>query len=315
MSHPLFTIAIPAFKSSYLGECIESVLNQSYKDFELLIIDDCSPEDLKSIVLKYEDARIRYYRNEKGFGAVNVVGNWNKCLEYANGEFIICIGDDDKLKPCCLEEYKRLIDRYPEKNVFHGWTEIIDEKSNFLEITSIRPETESVYSMIWHRWEGRQQFIGDFCFKRAKLITNGGFYYLPLAWGSDDITSVIAATPNGVANTRQLVFQYRKNRFSISTGKEVNIRDKVQALCLEETWFANYLTGEPEDEIDKLFKMSLVNKLSNHYKKRKIGYITNDISKKVMSITYWLRNNKVYDLDKRDLIKPLIVGIWNFLRK
>ena len=104
MSHPLFTIAIPAFKSSYLGECIESVLNQSYKDFELLIIDDCSPEDLKSIVLKYEDARIRYYRNEKGFGAVNVVGNWNKCLEYAKGDFIICMGDDDKLKPNFLAD-------------------------------------------------------------------------------------------------------------------------------------------------------------------------------------------------------------------
>ena len=98
-----FSITIPAYKAKYLNECIDSILAQTYKDFELVIVNDASPEDLDSIVNQYIDSRIRYYVNEKNCGAINVVDNWNKCLEYAKGEFIICMGDDDKLMPNCLE--------------------------------------------------------------------------------------------------------------------------------------------------------------------------------------------------------------------
>ena len=132
---PYFSILIPAFKVSYLKECIESILAQIYKNFEVIIVDDASPYDICSIVSQFNDERIRYYRNEVGFGAYNVVGNWNKCLGFATGDYVICMGDDDKLKPCCLEEYKRLIEKYPQKAVYHGWTEIIDENSKFMEMT------------------------------------------------------------------------------------------------------------------------------------------------------------------------------------
>lgn len=100
---PYFSILIPAFKVSYLKECIESILAQIYKNFEVIIVDDASPYDICSIVSQFNDERIRYYRNEVGFGAYNVVGNWNKCLGFATGDYVICMGDDDKLKPCCLE--------------------------------------------------------------------------------------------------------------------------------------------------------------------------------------------------------------------
>lgn len=310
----LFSILIPAYKAKYLKECINSVLSQSYELFELIIVDDNSPENLSSIVKQYSDNRIHYYRNNVGFGAYNVVGNWNKCLEYAIGDYVICIGDDDKLMPCCLDEYKKIIEKYPEKKVYHGWTEIIDENSNFMEITSVRPETESVYSMIWHRWMGRQQFIGDFCFDRIALLKNGGFYMLPLAWGSDDITAVIAATNYGIANTTQLVFQYRKNRFSISTGDNVNIRDKIYSLCLEELWFSDFLKNEPNNYEDRLFKESLVNMISDHYKKRKKGYLTKDMTCHLSSFFYWNKKKKDYGFTIGDLIMALLLGVWTIIK-
>ena len=86
-----FTIAIPAYKKEYLEEAIRSVMAQSFADFELLILDDDSPNDLQSIVCKFNDKRIRYYRNERNVGALNVVKNWNKCLDLAEGEYIICM--------------------------------------------------------------------------------------------------------------------------------------------------------------------------------------------------------------------------------
>ena len=71
----LFTIAIPAYKSKFLSEAIDSCLAQTYTNFELVIVDDASPEALKSVVDRFHDNRIRFYRNEKNCGAVDVVDN------------------------------------------------------------------------------------------------------------------------------------------------------------------------------------------------------------------------------------------------
>lgn len=79
---PFISVTIPAYKRVYLKECIDSVLAQTYTNFEVIIVDDASPQQLHEIVEQYNDPRIRYYKNEIGYGARNVVGNWNKCLEY-----------------------------------------------------------------------------------------------------------------------------------------------------------------------------------------------------------------------------------------
>ena len=113
-----FSIIIPAFKKTFLDEAIQSVCTQTYQDWELIIVDDCSPENLYAIVEPYlKDQRIRYYRNEKNCGAVDVVDNWNICFSYCKGDYVICMGDDDRLLPCCLAEYKTLIEKYPGLNV------------------------------------------------------------------------------------------------------------------------------------------------------------------------------------------------------
>lgn len=234
-----FSITIPAYKSAFLSEAIESCLAQTYADFELIIVDDASPEDIKGIVSQFNDNRIRYYRNEQNCGAIDVVDNWNICLSYACGEYIICIGDDDRLKPKCLQIYNTLIEKHPNVDIYHGWTEIINEKSETLDIQEPRPEIESVYSMIWNRWNNREyQFIGDFLFRTDALKKVGGFYKLPLAWGSDDISAVILAE-KGIANSQELCFEYRINQQTISsTG---NMAVKIDAIAEERDWYRKYI--------------------------------------------------------------------------
>ena len=64
-----FSITIPAYKTRFLDEAIHSVIAQTYQDWQLVIVDDCSPEDLKGIVEPYlADSRVEYYRNESGRG-------------------------------------------------------------------------------------------------------------------------------------------------------------------------------------------------------------------------------------------------------
>ena len=91
-----FSITIPAYKSLFLNEAIRSVKEQSYEEWELIIVDDCSPEDLYSIVRPYlSDHRIQYHRNNQNCGALNVVDNWNICLSYCSGDYVLCMGDDE----------------------------------------------------------------------------------------------------------------------------------------------------------------------------------------------------------------------------
>src|SRR5476651_1706297 len=166
----LFTIAIPAYKSKFLKECINSILLQTYSDFELIIVNDCSPEPIEPIIKQFDDPRITYYKNEVNIGAENLVKNWNNTLDKASGEFFMMMGDDDKLEPNYLEEFVKLIEKYNTLNVFHCRTKIIDEHSKPIKLTPSCPEFETVYDSIWHRINGfRLQFISDFVYRTSML--------------------------------------------------------------------------------------------------------------------------------------------------
>lgn len=245
-----FSITIPAYKSQYLREAVESVTRQTYSDWELIVVDDCSPENLHAIVEPFlKDSRISYYRNEKNCGAVNVVDNWNKCLSYCTGDYVICMGDDDRLLPQCLEEYKALIELHPNLNVYHCRTEIIDEKGEIVNLQEPRPQWESVLSFLWNRWDHRnKQFIGDFCYNTNYLKNAGGYYKLPLAWGSDDITAVLAAKEKGIANTQNFCFQYRENNQTITSAVS-NVRTKIEARLAQHQWFTAFLDEQAHTQL------------------------------------------------------------------
>lgn len=306
-----FSITIPAYKQKYLHEAIESCLAQTYKDFELIIVDDASPEDLKSVVNKFQDNRIRYYRNNKNCGALNVVDNWNKCLAHATGDYVICMGDDDKLLSNALDEYAKLIEKYPNVDVFHSWTEVIDEHSDVINLLDTRPEWESVYSLMWQRWNGRQQFIGDFLFKTATLRKNGGFYKQPLAWGSDDITAYINAKENGVANTQVPVFQYRQTSITLSSISNGKI--KLEALEKEKLWTENFLShSSVRNDLDRLLLDLLTRNMNARFEKRKIDTITKDVkfSNSILKrVVYWIKLYRSLNISSSQFIKAILKGI------
>ena len=300
------TIAIPAFKAKYLWEAIQSVLSQSFDCFEIVIVNDASPEDVDSIVGVFDDNRIRYYKNSTNIGAVDVVDNWNKCLSFATGDYILCMGDDDVLLPNCLNDYYELIKKYPGLGIYHTWSQIIDENSNFINITASRIEFESVYSLLWHRWENRsQQFIGDFLFDVELLRKNGGFYKLPLAWASDDISAVIAASYKGIANTQRIGFCYRKNSSTISKTGNVDI--KMKSIQEEEKWYEEFLSIEPIDQTDKMFWQCIKKMKPLFFEKKRGLTIANDLkAHSIFRVLYWLKRINAYKLSGRILIYSII---------
>ena len=266
-----FSILLPTYKLNYLQECIDSILAQTYSNWELVIVNDASPEDIESIIQKYTDTRIRYYRNAQNFGAKRLVKQWNHCLSLAKGEYVICMGDDDMLAPHCLETYAQLIADYPEVAILHGQTDIIDQYGQPVKHTPVRPAWESAMSLLYNRtYHYHHQFVGDFCYRRKDLIAQGGFYYLPYAWGSDDITALLAAKENGIANTQEVVFLYRDNRHSITRSSHP--LGKIKAILREMRWKRQFTALPCPNQEDEKKRKELRRGLCHHTLK-KIYYV------------------------------------------
>lgn len=310
INHNLFSILIPAYKAKYLSECIDSVLTQTYNDYELIIVNDASPYDIDSIVETYQDSRIRYYKNEIGFGAEHVVGNWNKCLEYANGDYVICMGDDDKLLPVCLKEYSKLIEKYPDLNVYHALTEMIDEKSRFLKMQEPRPEREGIFSMMYGRlYCHRQQFIGDWLFRTEWLKENGGFVDMPMAWGSDDLTAYLAALEKGVANSQIPLFQYRINSQTISNSGNTLIKFKAMQSTFQK--LKKLLENISSDYLDEKYRLSCKKIICETFKARTSVAIQQDMIAcgKIKSLIWWLKHSSDFGFSQKEVLKAAIKTI------
>jgi len=121
---PKVSVLMTVFNGEqYLGECIDSVLNQTFKDFEFLIIDDCSTDSSRKIIRSYKDKRIRYTENHKN---ISQVRSLNIGLEQARGKYIARLDQDDLMIGNRLERQSVFLDNRPDIAVAGTWGEVID---------------------------------------------------------------------------------------------------------------------------------------------------------------------------------------------
>lgn len=105
----MISIIVPVYNTEkYLKKCIDSILSQTYKDFEVIIINDCSPDNSDEIIKGYKDKRIKYIKNKKNKG---IGYNRNLGLSEARGEYVCFIDSDDYVREDFLElMYKKCSD-------------------------------------------------------------------------------------------------------------------------------------------------------------------------------------------------------------
>ncbi|MCS6922783.1 MAG: glycosyltransferase [Fimbriimonadales bacterium] len=116
LKHPLVSILTPAYKAEpYIGQAIESVLAQTMPDWELIIVEDCSPDNTAQVVEQYlGDPRIKLIRNEQNLGEC---GSRNRALDVARGEWIALLDADDWYEPNRLERLMQTAEETGEKVV------------------------------------------------------------------------------------------------------------------------------------------------------------------------------------------------------
>lgn len=119
---PKVSVLMPIYKTNetFLKEAIESILNQTYLDFEFLILDDCPQDNREEIVKSYHDKRIVYAKNEKNLG---ISKSRNKLIDMAKGEYLAIMDHDDIALPLRFEKEVQFLDNYPDVGVVGTWYE------------------------------------------------------------------------------------------------------------------------------------------------------------------------------------------------
>ena len=206
---PKVSVLMPIYNTThqYLKEAIESILEQTFKDFELIIINDASPdESLDAIVRSYNDDRIKYYKNEKNLG---ISQTRNKLINLARGEYLAVFDHDDISLPNRLEKQVAFLDENHKVGVLGSWFKIIGSDKVF------KLPTESAAIK-------KNMFIGNcLCHPatmiRKAVLTENNLYYEEKYSPAEDYSlwgRLIDKTE--FANLPEVLFDYRYHEASCS---------------------------------------------------------------------------------------------------
>ncbi len=266
-----YTFLLPAYKAEYLAQSIQSILNQTYRDFTIIVSDDCSPEDIIGVVDGFNDDRIHYRRNQENMGGKSLVSHWNLLVDLCESDYLIMASDDDVYHPTFLEEINKLVEKHPVVDVLRARVHRIDDKGDVLNEDDLYEEFQpqlkvlnSIYS------PGYIGCIANYVFKTKPLKEKGGFVDFPLAWFSD-MASVILMSEHGQANTADILFGFRlsgQNISSISKNRQVDGL-KLDATIAYDQWFSQYLKQIAFEKTP--LNVNLFNRVTSEHKHRVYG--------------------------------------------
>ena len=156
MEQELVSIIMPSWNTSgYIGESIDSVIAQTYSNWELIIVDDCSTDNTDCIVNSRNDSRIKYLKNKHNMGAAL---SRNRALREARGKWIAFLDSDDLWCSTKLEEQVRFMEENDYNFSYHNY-EKIDEESKPLNILVTGPRIVNKKRMYNYGYPGCLTFM------------------------------------------------------------------------------------------------------------------------------------------------------------
>lgn len=126
MDHsPLVSVIIPSFNHDrYIFNTIQSVLDQTFSDFEIIITDDCSTDNTVEIIKQFDDSRIKLYRNKNNLG---ISGTLNHSITQSQGKYLSILGSDDMFEKAKLMKQVKYMEDNKETGAVFSWANIIDQ--------------------------------------------------------------------------------------------------------------------------------------------------------------------------------------------
>jgi glycosyltransferase involved in cell wall biosynthesis len=165
---PKVTVLMPVYNAeSYLAEAIRSILAQTFRDFELLIVDDASEDNSMVIVHSFTDSRIRVLKNGKNLG---ISATLNRGIEAAAAPLIARMDADDISHPDRLEKQYGYLAAHPETAMVSGAVRVIDEEGKVIRIDDFAPEYY-YYNLTFICWIYHPTVM----YRRDAVLSVGGY--------------------------------------------------------------------------------------------------------------------------------------------
>ncbi len=186
---PLVSVILPSYNHArYLPRRIESILEQTYVNIEILILDDCSPDNSREVIREYaaRDARIEVYFNEHNSGST--FKQWKKGLDWAKGKYIWIAESDDFAEPAFLAQLVPMLEADDSVVLAHSNSTVVDENDT-PHGTTADWKNERYHTNHWgidHVADGRQEIeqyfqlgciinnVSAVVFRRASIDAVGG---------------------------------------------------------------------------------------------------------------------------------------------
>lgn len=213
----------------FLRDSIESILNQTFNDFEFIIIDDCSTDKTADIIktYSYRDPRIRIITNEQNLGLTKSL---NIGINESRGEFIARMDSDDVTLPERFEKQVRFLDENKDYGVVGAWAKVIDDLG--VEVDEFDWETDDkTIRKNLIKWNS---MIHPLAMIRKDILEKVGMYSENLRYAQDYDLWFRVAKVSKLANLPEFLLKYRISNKSITASK-----NKEQSLCaLKARWCA-----------------------------------------------------------------------------
>lgn len=143
---PLVSVILPCFNNEkFIDDCIDSVLNQSWYNLELIIIDDGSTDNTKLIIENYNDSRIKYIKNKKNSG---IVYSLNKGISIAKGKYIARIDSDDLMHKKRLEKQVQFMEKNQDIALVGTWHYVINDSKKVIGLKQYFTQDEEIKSIL-----------------------------------------------------------------------------------------------------------------------------------------------------------------------
>jgi len=218
---PIISVLMPAYNAEkYIAESIESILNQTFTDFEFIIIDDCSTDKTWEIIQEYanKDKRIIAMRNGKNLG---IAGNRNKLVSLAKGKYIVWQDADDISMPYRIEHQYKFMEEHPEVGISGGYLLFFDESGD-LGVRKYAADDAILRKKIF-RYSPVSQ--GAAIIRKSIINNMVPFFDVSLKQAEDLDLSFRIGRFSKFANIQEVVLKYRQHDKSVSFKK---IRENIK---------------------------------------------------------------------------------------
>ena len=212
---PLLSVLMPVFNSElFVAEAIESILDQTFADFEFLILDDASTDNSLEIINDFEkkDSRIKVFQNEKNLG---VVESRNKLINLSKGKYIAWIDSDDIAIENRFEEQIKFLETHPEIGMVGAWLIKCDKFGNKQLIWPMETDPEKLQTELFFH----SPFSTVVMIRRSALPERLYDSRFPVAEDYDFYCRI--AEKSDVANLGIPLLKYRENSQSLSHTTDV----------------------------------------------------------------------------------------------